>query len=163
MLALYKPWRSGKELRDEQQSWDDAFFKHKFSLRQSEIMKYFNVRYECLDARDDFAAQMKKGEYAGIFSNWDVNEHFQVDLDQSLGNGDDFECKKNSLYDTNQTGPLTDKQNKEMAKVEEIMCTVGWFNPSPYGPADVGDLTPVVPTQVLSGSGWKAAVQNKRQ
>ena len=109
MLALFKPWRSGKELRDEQQSWDDAFFKHKFSSRQSEIMKYFNVRYECLDARDDFAAQMKKGEYAGIFSNWDVDEHFQVDLDQSLGNGDDFECNENSLYDTNQTGPLTDK------------------------------------------------------
>ena len=48
-----------------------------------------------------------------------------------------------------------------MTKVEEIMHTAGWFDASPDGPANVGDLTPIVPTQILSGSEWKAAVQNK--
>jgi hypothetical protein len=95
MLASFKPWRSGTDLRTEQQNWDNAFSDYKFSQRQSEIMKYFNVRYECLDARDDFAAQMKKGEHAGILSNWEVYEHFQTDLDQSWVDGDDCECNEN--------------------------------------------------------------------
>ena len=50
-----------------------------------------------------------------------------------------------------------------MEKVEEIMHTAGWFDASPDGPADVGDVIPVVPTQILSGSEWKAVVQSKRQ
>ena len=62
MLTFVKPWRTGKGLKSEDQSWDDAFTSHMFNTRQLEIMKYFNVRYECLDARDDYAAQMKKAE-----------------------------------------------------------------------------------------------------
>jgi hypothetical protein len=54
-------------------------------------MKYFNVRYECLDARDDYAAQMKKGENVGIFSNWDVYDNLNSDiLDHTSFEGDDF-------------------------------------------------------------------------
>src|SRR6202050_2735923 len=72
MLAFFKPWRTGKDLKSEDQSWDNAFTTHMFNSRQLEIMKYFNVWYECLDARDDYTAQMKKGENVGIFSNWDI-------------------------------------------------------------------------------------------
>jgi hypothetical protein len=60
MLAFFRPWRTGKDLKYETQSWDEAFNKYQFTLQQQKIMKYFNVRYECLDARDDYAAQMKK-------------------------------------------------------------------------------------------------------
>ena len=60
MLAFFKPWRTGKDLKSEDQIWDDAFTTHKFNTRQLEIMNYFNVWYECLDARDDYAVQMKK-------------------------------------------------------------------------------------------------------
>lgn len=45
-----------------EQSWDDTFVAHKFSLRQQEVMDYFNLRYECMDARDDFHAQMKNAD-----------------------------------------------------------------------------------------------------
>ena len=31
MLALFKPWRSGLELKTQEQSWDDAFSTHSFS------------------------------------------------------------------------------------------------------------------------------------
>ena len=62
MLVFFKPWRTGKDLKSKDQNWDDAFKAYKFNTRQLEIMKYFNVQYECLDARDDYAAQMKKGE-----------------------------------------------------------------------------------------------------
>jgi len=59
-VTFFKPWRTGKDLKLEDQNWDDAFENHVFSTMQLEKMKYFNVRYECLDARDDYAAQMKK-------------------------------------------------------------------------------------------------------
>ena len=72
MLAFFKPWRTGKDLKSENQIWDDAFTTHMFNTRQLNIMKYFNVSYECLDARDDYAAQMKKGDNVGFFSNWDI-------------------------------------------------------------------------------------------
>src|ERR1700688_4597783 len=74
------PRSDQKDLKLEGQNWDDAFKSYKFNTRQLEIMKYFNVRYECLDARDDYAAQMKKGDNIGIFSNWDVYDNLDSDI-----------------------------------------------------------------------------------
>ena len=91
VLSFFKPWRTGKDLKSEDQNWDDAFTPHMFNTRQLEIMKYFNVQYECLDARDDYAAQMKKGENVGIFSNWDIYDSLNSDiLDHKSFEGDVF-------------------------------------------------------------------------
>ena len=38
ILAFFKPWRSGKDLKLEDQSWDDAFTTHLFNARQLEII-----------------------------------------------------------------------------------------------------------------------------
>ncbi|THH21646.1 hypothetical protein EUX98_g8307 [Antrodiella citrinella] len=61
MLMLFKPWRTGKDLKEDGYGWDATFNAHHFSLRQSEIIKFFHIRYECNDARDDFSAQKKAG------------------------------------------------------------------------------------------------------
>ncbi|EJD37257.1 hypothetical protein AURDEDRAFT_43058, partial [Auricularia subglabra TFB-10046 SS5] len=53
MLTLFKPWRSGIDLKDHTTTWDLAFDSHVFSVRQLQIMDNFNLKYECLDARDD--------------------------------------------------------------------------------------------------------------
>ena len=37
------------------------------------------------------------------------------------------------------------------------------MNKSPNGPADVGDLTPVVPAQLQPGKDWTAVVQHNQQ
>ena len=109
MLAFFKPWRTGKDLKSEDHSWDDAFTTHMFNTRQLEIMKYFNVRYECLDARDDYAAQMKKGDNVGIFSNWDVYDSLNSDiLDHDFLGGDDFACDIDNVIQDN-IGPKTEK------------------------------------------------------
>src|SRR6202050_1063405 len=50
-----------------------------------------------------------------------------------------------------------------MLHVEKTMRDAGWFDKSPNGLADVGDLTPVIPTQLQSGKDWTAVVQCKRQ
>ncbi|TFK53319.1 hypothetical protein OE88DRAFT_1598942, partial [Heliocybe sulcata] len=59
MLTLFKPWRSGKDLKLISQTWDDAFTAFNFSHRQEELMNFFNIKYECYDARDDYAKQRK--------------------------------------------------------------------------------------------------------
>ena len=54
MLTLFEPWRHGKDLQGEDESWDDAFVRFLFTPHQQEFMKFFNLRYECLDVQDDF-------------------------------------------------------------------------------------------------------------
>jgi len=66
MLTFFKPWRTGKDLKLEDQSWDDAFETNVFNTRQLEIMKYFNVQYECLDARDDLLERAIPGIYESM-------------------------------------------------------------------------------------------------
>ena len=91
MLTLFKPWRSGKNLKHDIQSWDGAFTDREFTRGQLEIMNNFNPRYECLDARDDFSARLRQGALVpdGMcpkFMTLDMME----DLDQdSLNNGND--------------------------------------------------------------------------
>ncbi|KAJ7749114.1 hypothetical protein B0H16DRAFT_1319422, partial [Mycena metata] len=60
ILTLFKPWRTPANLKDIISTWDQAFKDHKFTDRQSQLIKNFDVRYECNDARDDHFAQMRK-------------------------------------------------------------------------------------------------------
>ena len=163
MLAFFKPWRTGKDLKSKDQSWEDVFKIYKFNVSQLEIMKYFNVQYECLDARDDYAAQMKKGENIGIFSNWDVYNNLDSDIiNYNSYEGDDFSFDIDNVNHDN-IGPKTERRNRDMSHVEQIMRDAGWFDKSPNGLPDVGDLTPIIPAQLLSGKDWSAVVQHKRQ
>ncbi|KAK0430140.1 uncharacterized protein EV420DRAFT_1287447 [Desarmillaria tabescens] len=50
MLTLFQPWHSGKDLKGPNMNWSEAFANFKFSSCQLEIMRHFNLRYECLDA-----------------------------------------------------------------------------------------------------------------
>ncbi|KAF8223203.1 hypothetical protein L208DRAFT_1518717 [Tricholoma matsutake] len=59
MLTLFKPWRSGLDLKTKENSWDDAFESYQFLLCQLHVMRNMNLQYECLDAHDDFHAQRK--------------------------------------------------------------------------------------------------------
>ena len=63
MLTFFKPWRSGHDLRsDKKILWHDAFHAYPFTTHQQQIMDNFMIKYECNDARDDFAAQRKQKE-----------------------------------------------------------------------------------------------------
>ncbi|KAF8220961.1 hypothetical protein L208DRAFT_1330857 [Tricholoma matsutake] len=64
MLTLFKPWQTGATLKSKECSWDETFNSHEFTAQQILLMKIFNIRYECLDQKDDFFAEMKKGETA---------------------------------------------------------------------------------------------------
>ena len=57
MLTILKPWRTGLDLKPPRLAWHEAFQRHVFSEHQLCLLKNFNVRYECYDARDEFKAQ----------------------------------------------------------------------------------------------------------
>ncbi|KAI0825468.1 hypothetical protein BC629DRAFT_1270708, partial [Irpex lacteus] len=59
MLTFFRPWRTGLELKSNDLTWNDEFEKYTFSQQNRNTMKYFNLRYECNDARDDYAAQRR--------------------------------------------------------------------------------------------------------
>jgi hypothetical protein len=91
MLTLFTPWRHGKDLKNEDPSWDEAFFNHKFTSHQQELMKYFNIHYECNDARDDYSKLLKDNkESGGVYPHWFTSandEEFDEDL-----NDDQDDC-----------------------------------------------------------------------
>ncbi|EEB95783.1 hypothetical protein MPER_05194 [Moniliophthora perniciosa FA553] len=80
MLTLFKPWRLGHDLKASTDSWADTHAKHEFSEREATLMNNFMIRYECLDARDDYRAQMSKEN--ALQSSWDP-------LFEQLDNDDD--------------------------------------------------------------------------
>ena len=84
MLPLFKPWRKGEDLKSVDMNWDEAFQIHPFSEEETRYMRNFNVRYECLDARDDYRAQMKKLEPA-ITGSWNVEDEDDVEVEDNLG------------------------------------------------------------------------------
>jgi len=43
MLALFCPWRTGKDLKKETETWDDAFIEYPFNDFQQELMNNFNI------------------------------------------------------------------------------------------------------------------------
>jgi hypothetical protein len=91
MLTLSKPWRHGKNLKGVDQSWDKAFTNYKFTPCQNELMKFFNIHYECNDARDDCSKLLKQqNATGGVFPHWfraDDNDNFAVD---NYDDGGDF-------------------------------------------------------------------------
>lgn len=60
MMSLFKPWRRGSDLKNEVDNWHESFSDYKFTDKARKLMKNFNIRYECNDARDDFASQDKQ-------------------------------------------------------------------------------------------------------
>ena len=68
MLALFKPWRKASHLKcNASISWHEAFEQHSFSVEHTTLIDNFHIKYECLDARDDYRAQLAK-EGPGMFA-----------------------------------------------------------------------------------------------
>src|SRR4030095_2383231 len=89
MLTFFKSWRRGQDLKCKDETWDDAFTSYNFDKTQVQLMNNFNIKYECLDARDDFSAvsKLKKEEIPALFSFYDAITEYE-DTTELLG--DDF-------------------------------------------------------------------------
>jgi hypothetical protein len=167
MLTLFKPWRDGKDLKGKDDSWDKSFVAHKFTRQQMEIMKYFDVRYECLDARDDYSAKRAKGDN-GISYQWAtpdlLDELDQLHESELSMAGADFGAS--SEYDDDISGIIGKKGKhrlNEMLTAERTMKTAGWLDACEDGLPDVGSLDFVPPDVNQPSKAWRAAVLAKKQ
>ena len=130
MLTLFKPWRSGTDLKESStSSWEDVFQGHSFQGNEIEMMNNFNIRYECLDARDDFRAQLKKGAVTNLFGSW---ETMDAEDDDCVGcsdmNGPSIEFDDAPL-DPLGLGQKQMRRLKEMEIVKHMLTTTGWTDP----------------------------------
>ena len=48
MLALFKPWRAGHDLKSEEDTWDETFNDHEFTAQQKQYIQNFNIRLRVL-------------------------------------------------------------------------------------------------------------------
>ncbi|KDQ49304.1 hypothetical protein JAAARDRAFT_97396, partial [Jaapia argillacea MUCL 33604] len=126
MLTLFKPWRTGHDLKLETQDWKSVFDEYEFTDRHRELMKYFNVRYECNDARDDFSAQRKiNGIPSSFFNESDSTNELNFDTEiQTYAD----------LFTTNDDGELSQEcygkyawsKVQDMNQIQNTLELSGW-------------------------------------
>ena len=160
MLTLFKPWRSGYDLKSADETWEHAFDNYNFSDRQMNLMNNFNLRYECLDARDDYSAQMKDSEKENS-QFWESSDNNQLDQEYTGWRNDDDEELEDDMY-LNGSCRQNDAKEDEMRLVEQVVAGAGWLDSSPDG-VELVDPEGFVPTAKTTGSQWSSLIQSIRK
>jgi hypothetical protein len=173
MLTLFKPWRSGLDLKMQEQTWDDAFSTYDFSTRHSDIMRNLNIRYECLDARDDFHAQLNKGD-VGI-SSWEYPDvQAMQDMDEiAASNGvnilrdeSDDPNVEHQVQDISDQLLVVGKREKYrtrlMSEMRATLQDLGWTDNFSGSLVRVVHPRPPSPEVKRNGAAWKTVVADKR-
>ena len=128
MLTLFKPWRSGASLKTAEQSWDDAFSAHSFATTQCQYMNNMHLKYECVDAQDDYHALFKKNAVAlpvGIpFREEVLMENHDEGLDDLNTSGLLQDQALNSVL-----GKRQERKNKQTGVIRSVLDRVGWTKP----------------------------------
>lgn len=162
MLTLFRPWRSGEELKAVDQTWEAAFSSHVFTDRQKQLMDFFQIRYECNDSRDDFHAQRRKANTAKnpIFGQFASELDAQHGEDEATAswNEKDVTAALEATWD--EIGRTALNKLGQMIQIEKILDSVGWSKPlaSPTGEG----LPAFVHGKQKTGSEWKSALAEKR-
>ncbi|KIJ35411.1 hypothetical protein M422DRAFT_180787, partial [Sphaerobolus stellatus SS14] len=127
MLTLFKPWRTGEDLKLHSQSWSEAFTDFEFSAQQLEHIKYFNIKHECYDALDDFHTQRQQSDtypnkegqlLTEIDSSWfgfdeEINDQDQLNIEAAT---EEYEKPNGSTF----------KRLDEMLQTEIRLREASW-------------------------------------
>ena len=165
MLTLFEPWRHGKDLRHEDESWEYAFCRFSFTPRQQELMKFFNLRYECLDAQDDFHAELKRREDNYLLGEMDNDIYNDRHIDDLKSEDKDEldEYEHDCIHIGKSMGKATKTMFNKMESMDNIMKASGWFDKSPDGPPDCGSMNHVEPSMQLCSKEWEKKIYEKGQ
>lgn len=162
MLTLFKPWRHGRDLRNDKESWDEAFVRMSFKPRQQELMKFFNLRYECMDARDDFHAELRKGD--GEYPCEGTDDYAPDNGYDAMSDNDELDgYEHDRIHVGRDMGKRTRMMNNKMESIENIMRTSGWFDKSPDGLPEYENLERVKPSTHLPPKEWEKKVGEKKE
>ena len=158
MLMLSKPWRHRRDLKKGQSiSWNDEFDTHTFKEKEVAMMRNFNIRYECLDARDDYRAQLKKGSTQIFVGSWEVADN---EMDASLHKGPDAAVFDDVPNDPLDMGPRHAKRLREMETINNVLSSTGWNKPIKV---DNWEPPRFQPEKDLDGSGWEHEIEKQKQ
>ena len=159
MLILFKPWQTGYDLKSADETWEYAFNNYIFSDKQVKLMNNFNLRYECLDARDDYSAQMKDSEKTDKHF-WEPSDNNQLG-DEYTGWRDEEEELNDDMY-LNGSCRQNDAKEDEMRLVEQVVADAGWLDSSPDGVENI-DPKFFVSINKNTASQWSSLIQSIRK
>ena len=163
MLTLFKPWRRGRDLKESvQNSWDDTFNEHEFRNQEIQLMKNFNIQYECLDARDDFRAQLKNGIEKSLIGSWEVFDDENVHETESFQRTTENEV----IFDNIPVDPKAHGKHfllrlKNMDIMKMILTDNGWINAKTSSVLQISNS--FKPDCVLSSHEWEVDVKKMKQ
>ena len=157
MLTIFKPWRNAAELKAGDQTWDDAFCGYSFPDKESELIRNLNLRYECLDARDDFHAEMNKK----VNAVRKMHEFEDGGSESSDSDEDDY-ARELDIFGLETVGKATRSRREQMDEIEAIMKRVGWMT---GGGEEVKPRVPemVCPEEHRTPGMWKTEVDRMRK
>jgi hypothetical protein len=166
MLTLFKPWRTGAELKSKESSWDETFNSHEFTAQQVLLMKNFNIRYECLDQKDDFFAELKKGGTA--LPSWMEDKSLMQEISQDciLDQLDQLavdHMNMDEIESDNQLSKRYHDQKRSMSIMKNIMIRLGWTNVHPENASCKLDIKGTQVSGIKSASDWNTVVVSRRQ
>jgi hypothetical protein len=162
MLTLFSPWRKGSDLKtDVSVSWHEAFDQHRFSQEHIQLMENFHIKYECLDARDDYRAQLAKEGPETLRSSWENAQDDDFDLSEPTaipeGNGVDSGEGPYFL----QEGALYKKRREQCLTMRRILASVGWTTENHDNQTHIAQS--IRPEKMKTSVEWKAKTINYRQ
>ena len=159
MLTLFKPWRRGTDLKNSEQQWDTAFQEHDFTPDQERYMRNFNVKYECLDARDDYRAQMMK-DADSIVGSWVKERDAEMEDEFHITGMNEIQLD-DLPSDPLDLGPNQRKRAKEMDAVGRMMADLGWTEPLHHSIQE----SPISfrPEVFKPGNAWEQDINTMRQ
>ena len=169
MLTLFKPWRTGKDLRSSLDVlWDEEFQNHSFSDRDERIMKNFHIRYECNDARDDFSAQRKRLEKGqkvlDRYTQEDLDEmdtrYYVDDMELPMRREEMVALQHKDVEYEDSTWKDRDNKFRDAAAMLE---SSGWNLPSQGDGVNKPKVKRLVVDENIVSSEWKKVLDDRRQ
>ena len=156
MLTIFKPWRSGLDLkRSPTVTWDYEFANHDFRHSELAIMKNLNIRYECLDARDDYRAQLKNRSSQAFVGSWTAEKE-EMDCEDVGPDTVEFD---DLPEDPANIGPKHSKRLKETEAINSLLSSSGWTEPVQFE----FEQPNFRPEKFFPGSIWEREVDRKKQ
>jgi Helitron helicase-like domain at N-terminus/PIF1-like helicase len=157
MLTIFKPWRNAAHLKAIDQTWDDAFCGYIFPEKESELINNLNLRYECLDARDDFHAEMNKK--VNVVRKM---REFEDEGSDSSDSGEDDYARELDIFGLETVGKANRSRREQMDEMESILKRVGWMSEGgEEGKPPVPDM--VCPEEHRTPGMWKTEVDRMRK
>ena len=133
-----------------------------FKIQEIQLMKNFNIRYECLDARDDYRAQLKNGIDKSLIGSWEVFEDDDGHEIESFQRAAQNEIMYDDIpVDSKAHGKNFLLRLKNMDMMKMILTDNGWIYAKTSSASQISNA--FKPDRVLSSHEWEADVKRMKQ